>query len=494
MQDRCNIYARRRLTVRWYHLMLIRKSSADFLAVLIQTLIAIHVLVIVGILLVFTLVLYEIHLRSLPSYRAAKYFPGYPVYPVIQNVFIALFKTQTGAFYQARGWARNFNHRTYRMLIQGVLFVQCIHHRDVEMLLSSSRLITKSPLYKLIVPFIGDGLLNSTGEKWHQRRKILTPTFHFNILQGFLQTFHEECRKLVTQIDKDSAQGITTKLQPLSTQVTLNTICETAMGIKLDTSESAELYKSNIREVGIIIERRAMNPLLFDDRIYEITGYKAKFDRILRPIHAFTNDIIQQRRSTFRATMQDVDSYPEENRYTNIKQRYAMLDSLLLAEANNQIDAEGIREEVDTFTFEGHDTTGSAFVFIFLLIAHDQVVQEQLFEEVVSMFNNQSNPTVQDYNDLKYMDRVIKESLRIYPPVPFISRSITEDVRYDGKFVPRGSIMNVELYDLHRDPEQFPDPERFDPDRFLPEQVQRRSPYAYVPFSAGPRNCIVLPK
>nr|XP_029733570.1 probable cytochrome P450 4ac1 isoform X1 [Aedes albopictus] len=449
-----------------------------------------YVLAIVGILLLLIFVLYEIYLRSLPSYRAAKYFPGYPVYPVIQNVFTAMFKNQTGTFEQARQWARIFNHRTYRILINGVLCIQIIHHRDVEMLLSSSRLITKSLLYKLIVPFIGDGLLNSTGEKWHQRRKILTPTFHFNILQGFLQTFHEECRKLVTQLDKDSAQGITTKLQPLSTQVTLNTICETAMGIKLDTSESAELYKRNIREVGTFIERRIMNPLLFDDTIYKITGYKAKFDRILRPIHAFTNDIIQQRRSTFRATMQDLDSYPEENRYTNIKQRYAMLDSLLLAEANNQIDAEGIREEVDTFTFEGHDTTGSAFVFIFLLIAHDQLVQQRLFEEVQSMFNNQSNLTVQDYSDLKYMDRVIKESLRIYPPVPFISRLITEDVRYDGKFVPKGTIMNVEIYDLHRDPEQFPDPERFDPDRFLPEQVQRRSPYAYVPFSAGPRNCI----
>ncbi|EJY58076.1 AAEL014019-PB [Aedes aegypti] len=441
-------------------------------------------------LLVFIFILYEIYLRSLPSYRAAKYFPGYPVYPIVQNLFTALFKSQTGSFQQARQWARIFNHRTYRLLIQGVLFVQIIHHKDVEMLLSSSRLITKSPLYKLIVPFIGKGLLNSTGEKWHQRRKILTPTFHFNILQGFLQIFHEECRKLVYQLDKDAAQGITTTLQPLSTQVTLNTICETAMGLKLDTSETAEVYKSNIREVGKVIQQRIMNPLLFEDWIYKITGYQAKFDKILRPIHAFINSIIRQRRETFHETMKNVDTPSEENIYTNIKQRYAMLDSLLLAESKQQIDAEGIREEVDTFTFEGHDTTGSAFVFTFLLIAHEQLVQQRLFEEIERMFNLQPNPALQDYNDLKYMDRVIKESLRIYPPVPFISRLITEDVQYDGKFVPRGTIMNVEIYDLHRDPEQFPDPERFDPDRFLPEDVQRRSPYAYVPFSAGPRNCI----
>lgn len=268
---------------------------------------------------------------------------------------------------------------------------------------------------------------------------------------------------------------------------------ETAMGVKLDTTAPAELYKNNIREVGRIVQQRLMNPLLFEDWIYKAFGYRAHLDKILEPVHAFTNSIIRQRRDIFHATVQNVDSLSEENIYTNIKQRYAMLDSLLLAEAKQQIDAKGIREEVDTFTFEGHDTTGSAFVFTFLLIAHHQDVQQRLFDELQSIVDrlNPDGPlTLQDYNGLKYMERVIKESLRIYPPVPFISRLVTEDVRYDGKFIPKGSFMNVEIYDLHRDPEQFPDPERFDPDRFLPEQIERRSPYAYVPFSAGPRNCI----
>lgn len=93
------------------------------------------------------------------------------------------------------------------------------------MLLSSTRLIRKSPLYKLTFPFIGEGLLNSTGDKWHQRRRILTPTFHFNILQSFLQTFHEESSKLVLQLSEHADKDIVTELQPLSTQITLNTIC-----------------------------------------------------------------------------------------------------------------------------------------------------------------------------------------------------------------------------------------------------------------------------
>ncbi|XP_062535710.1 probable cytochrome P450 4ac1 [Armigeres subalbatus] len=438
------------------------------------------------VLAVFALIFYEIYLRTRPSYRAAAQFPGSKVFPIVQNIFTVLFMSQTRAFANARKLAKAYNNQSYRTLVAGILIVEATHHKDVELLLSSSRLITKSPFYRLTYPFIGIGLLNSTGEKWHQRRKILTPTFHFNILKGFLQIFHEECRRLVVKLEEDAAQGCTTVLQKLFSTVTLNTICETAMGIKLDMSEKSEVYKSNIQDVGKIIQLQMMNPLLHVGWIFKMIGYKSKFDKILQPIHAFTKSIIQHRRDAFHAFGSEVDSLSEENVHMNVKQRYAMLDSLLLAEAQQRIDAKGIREEVDTFTFEGHDTTASALVFLFLVIANENTVQERLYEEIQS----RPNPTMQSYSDLKYMDRVIKESLRIYPPVPFISRLVTEDVQCNGKVIPKGSFMNVHIYDLHRDPEQFSYPERFDPDRFLPESVQRRNPYAYVPFSAGLRNCI----
>ncbi|XP_058459519.1 probable cytochrome P450 4ac1 [Malaya genurostris] len=450
-------------------------------------------IVTIGLLLLW-IVLYEFYLRSLPSYKAAAHFPGYRIYPIVQNVFVALFKSQTGSFTEARRWAKEHNGQSYRFLIRGVLILQAIRYKEVEMLLSSSKLIQKSPLYKVTVPFIGKGLLNSSGAKWHHRRRILTPTFHFNILQSFLQTFHDECAKLITHLHVAADCDAITALQPLSTKVTLNTICETAMGVKLDTAEMADEYKHNIREIGKMVQHRIMNPLLFEDFIYKVLGYQTKFERILEPIHEFTRNIIKQRRDLFHENAEDMKTDPDENMYMNLKQRYAMLDTLLSAEAKNQIDAKGIQEEVDTFTFEGHDTTASAFVFTFLLIANHPNIQERLVEELKQVINSRPEPntplTLQNYNDLKYMERVIKESLRIYPPVPFISRLITEDVRYDGKTVPKGSIMNIEIYDLHRDREQFPDPERFDPDRFLPEQSAKRNPYAYAPFSAGPRNCI----
>ena len=174
--------------------------------------------------LALVLVLFELYLRSLPSYKAAGQFPGARIFPLVQNGVTVTFKNQLTAFDDARKWAREYGE-SYRFMFGGVLFIQAIRYKEVEMLLSSSRLISKSQLYKLIVPFIGEGLLNSTGEKWHQRRRILTPTFHFNILQSFLQTFHEECCKLVSQLEEDVDKVIVTELEPLATRITLNTIC-----------------------------------------------------------------------------------------------------------------------------------------------------------------------------------------------------------------------------------------------------------------------------
>ncbi|XP_062540479.1 probable cytochrome P450 4ac1 [Armigeres subalbatus] len=450
-------------------------------------------LTIVFLLILALLILYEIHIRLLPSNQASKQYPGPRRLPILGNALKLLFNDQVSTFKLPRSWAQQYKD-SYRLVIRGGLIVNAIRARETEALLSSSKLIDKSLIYTYLHPFMGVGLLNSTGQKWFHRRKILTAAFHFNILPKFLVTFQEECDKVLMKLDADVKGGRTTTLQSLAARFTLNTICETAMGVKLDSMSMADEYRAKIQEMVKLLLMRVMNPWLVEDFTYRLLGFKAQLMKLLEPIHAFTRSIIKQRRELFHANVKNLEDFSEENIYMNTNQRYALLDTLLASEAKDQIDEEGIREEVDTFMFEGHDTTASAITFTFLVIANHQEAQQKLIEELDTMIAERGAPndplSIHDYGQLKYMDRLLKECLRLYPPVPFISRAILEDAWLGDRFIPKESMANVHIFDLHRDPEQFPDPERFDPDRFLPANVEKRNPYAYVPFSAGPRNCI----
>ncbi|KXJ79920.1 hypothetical protein RP20_CCG027556 [Aedes albopictus] len=397
-------------------------------------------------------------------------------------------------------WARKWPKRyggTYRFWFNSSLYVlNVIRVREAEPILSSSKHIDKSEFYKFLHPFLGLGLLNSTGSKWMHRRRILTPSFHFNILNGFHRTFVEECDQLMITLGEHVDKGVATALQPVMSKFTLNTICETSMGVKLSTVSGADIYLTKLYEIGEVLAHRLTRPWLLSDFICRLTGYKAVLDKLLLPVHSFTTGIINKKREQFLAECKEHNGeLTEENIYLNPKKRYAMLDTLLLAEQNQLIDEAGIREEVDTFAYEGHDTTAAALIFIFFTLAREQAVQDRIFSEILHIYNNkpQSNRafTPQDYTEMKFLDRALKECLRLWPPVTFISRSISEDIVLDdGNLIPAGCVANIFIMDMHRDPEQFPDPDRFDADRFLPEVVERRNPYAYVPFSAGPRNCI----
>ncbi|XP_052899277.1 probable cytochrome P450 4ac1 [Anopheles moucheti] len=431
--------------------------------------------------------------KQTDGYRAAQLYPGGRIVPVLGNLLELLFKNPVQTFAYARENAHRYG-ASYRQWIDGKVILNITRVKEAEKILSSAQHTRKSILYKFLHPLMGDGLLCSKGSKWQQRRRILTPAFHFNILPKFLTIFQEESEKLVRQLDHQADGRQEIVLQSIVTSFALHTICETAMGVKLDAYNEADEYKQKVYEVGEMLVHRTMSPWLYSDRVYRLLGYDRPLAESLKPIHHFTRSIIRQRRENFQAQAQLVDSSSEENMYFGSKHRYAMLDTLLAAEAKQQIDEEGIREEVDTFMFEGHDTTAAAIMFTLVLLAIEQDAQERCFRELEELLERVATGTVplsvQDYQNLPYLDRVIKESLRLYPPVAFISRATSGELAVDGTTFPHNTITHVHIYDLHRDPAQFPDPDRFEPDRFLPDVAEKRNPYAYVPFSAGPRNCI----
>lgn len=362
--------------------------------------------------------------------------------------------------------------------------------KDAEMILGSSKNLNKRNIYKFLHPFLKTGLLTSNGSKWHTRRRMLTPAFHFDILREYLDVFKEESDKLVASLRE--VVGTNVNVVPITTQFTLNTICDTAMGVKLsDLGNDGLIYRENIYKVGKLLVFRLLRPWLRLNFLYSLLGYGKQMDKVLEPVLAFTKSIIKQRKENFVNTDTVGTVLDNENIYFGTKKRrYAMMDTLLLAESKGLIDDEGIIEETDTFTFEGHDTTSSAIIFTFLLLAHHPEAQETILNEIQEVLGTKEDLTIEDFSKLEYLDRVVKEALRIYPPVTFISRELSEDLVHDGFTQPKGSGCNIHIYDIHRDPNVFPDPEKFDPNRFLPENCAGRNNFAFIAFSAGMRNCI----
>jgi len=211
------------------------------------------------------------------------------------------------------------------------------------------------------------------------------------------------------------------------------------MGVNLSKLGNNGLeYRNNIYSIGKALIHRSIRPWLHIDFIYSLLGYRKQIDDILVPVHDFTQTIIDKRRKEFikksSETKQDIQEDENDNIYMGSKKkRAAMMDTLLQAQLEGLIDDEGIIEETDTFTFEGHDTTSSGMTFTLLLLAHHPEIQEKLFQEIQDVTGGRDDFTTDDLSKMNYMERTLKESIRIYPPVPYISRTLTEDMLHGKK-------------------------------------------------------------
>uniref|UniRef100_A0A1B6HPU9 Cytochrome P450 n=1 Tax=Homalodisca liturata TaxID=320908 RepID=A0A1B6HPU9_9HEMI len=362
----------------------------------------------------------------------------------------------------------------------------------LEVILTSTKHIKKSTAYDGLKPWLGTGLLTSTGKKWQLHRKLITPAFHFNILEDFFQVFVEKSKSLINTMTKLPV-GTTVDLMPIISKCTLDIICETAMGTCMNIQEDKEheKYVSAVLELSEITMYREFRPWLYSDFVFYRTQYGKQYAKCLQILHGFTENVIQKRKlHTNKKPSAEENS---EDTSTGVRRRLALLDLLLATcDSPHPLTDLEIREEVDTFMFEGHDTTAMAITWALYLLGTHPHIQERVVVELEEIFStSQRSPSFEDLVAMKYLERVIKEALRLYPSVPFIARKIEEDLPLgDGYIIPAGTGVTLDIFHTHRDPTQFPDPYVFNPDNFLLERTRKRHPFAYIPFSAGPRNCI----
>ncbi|XP_018338509.1 PREDICTED: cytochrome P450 4C1 [Trachymyrmex septentrionalis] len=370
---------------------------------------------------------------------------------------------------------------------------------DIRKILSNIIHIEKSTIYHIAEPWLGTSLGISKADKWHSRRKILNPSFHFNILQQFTEILIKESKNMIKCLK--NAEGTVVKdLIPFVSEHTLNAICETAMGTSLQNlSTSQQQYRKAVHRMTELIIYRFLRPWLHFDWIFSLTSKGREHKKILKILHRFTEQIIAERRLYHERTngqylkeFDNLSAQRDDNETIGTqKKQLSMLDLLIATSRENIMTDIDIREEVDAFVFAGWETTAAAVSFILAQLAEDKDIQDRVRNEVDSAIQgNEKKFNFKLLKQLPYLERCIKEALRLYPSVPFISRICGEDIKLQSYLVPAGTMIVINIYAAHRNPNFWPNPQVFDPDRFLPEKIQNRHYYSYIPFSAGPRNCI----
>ncbi|EDW82406.2 uncharacterized protein Dwil_GK25786, isoform B [Drosophila willistoni] len=369
--------------------------------------------------------------------------------------------------------------------------------KDVEVVLGTLRFNDKAHEYKALEPWLKEGLLVSRGRKWHRRRKIITPAFHFKILDQFVEIFERESRVLIKQLEKERQRNGSDgfNLYDWINLCTMDTICETAMGVSIHAQTNADSdYVRAVKTISMVLHKRMFNIFYRFDLTYMLTPLARAERRALNVLHEFTEKIIVQRREELlRGTPSETET-SSADADVGAKRKMAFLDILLQSTVDEKpLTNLDIREEVDTFMFEGHDTTSSALMFFFYNLATHPESQQKCFEEIKSVIGTdvQTPVTYELLNKLHYVELCIKETLRLYPSVPLLGRRVVEECEINGKVIPAGTNIGISPLFMGRREDLFVEPNSFKPERFdVVTTAEKLNPYAYIPFSAGPRNCI----
>ncbi|CAF3843724.1 unnamed protein product [Rotaria sordida] len=365
--------------------------------------------------------------------------------------------------------------------------------QGLESFINNSKQLVKSFHYTFLEPWLHTGLLTSNNDKWRSRRRLITPSFHdTQLLYNFMNIFNEQSYILVRRFDEYAKQeNRTHDLYPYISACTLDIIAEAAMGTNPNAQlndDKNEFVQATAR-ITSIVATRSRCPWLWPTCIFDRIPIGKEQKRVLEILHGFSRKVIQERLATFNS--EDVVNKNEEKKQIR---RLVFLDSLIAQMHAEKLSFDDIQEEADTFMFEGHDTTAAAINYCCYLVGCHQDVQEKIHAEMDTIFGDDKERacTMEDIQQMTYLDCVIKESLRLLPSVAHVSREAQEDFVYHGQTIRKGTNVVIFIYGIHHDENVFPNPEKFDPERFSDKNLisTEISPFAYIPFSAGSRNCV----
>lgn len=337
-----------------------------------------------------------------------------------------------------------------------------------HVLVSNWRNYRKSDFYNKLRPLFGEGIVTNDGNEWQRQRQKMNPAFHGESLQRIGQIMRNATQEKIAawrQRPADQAFNMSTEMTELSLAIVMESL------FAADAKGRTDAIAASVDTMIEVCERR-------------VWAVPDLHNRPVSPLY--------WRHRRARATLDEIVFDIIEGRFQSGETGNDLLGMLLSAsdpDTGEGMTAQQLRDETTTLLVTGHESTANAAAWLFHTLAQHPDIEAKVRHEIEQVCGDRT-PTDEDLRKLTYQRMVIDEVIRYFPPAWTVSRTAIEDDIIDGYHVPAGTNMMVSPYVIHRNPRYWPDPERLDPMRFTPEEKEKRPKFAYIPFAAGPRNCI----
>lgn len=333
-----------------------------------------------------------------------------------------------------------------------------------EILVKRTDEFHKGIIKEVLHPFLGEGLLTSEGDFWKRQRKLAQPAFHARRIASYAGVMVEHTHRLLNEWHSGETRWIDRDMMKLTLGIVSKTLFDT------DVSAEADRVGVLMNDILDATNERLTAVIRLPDGIP--TPRRMQVKRITAELDGIIQRIVDERRRS------------GEDKGDLL----SMLLSALDDDGSGMSDKQ-LRDELMTLFLAGHETTANTLIWSLVLLAQHPQALAALRAEIDTVLGSR-DATFEDLPNLPYSDQVIKETLRLYPTAPGVSRSPIHDLQLGGYTVPKNAFMQISIYAMHHSSRYWQEPEAFRPERFAPEAEKQIPHYAYLPFGGGPRVCI----
>lgn len=354
-----------------------------------------------------------------------------------------------------------------------------------RLLVEQAAVTTKGPAVQLTRQMLGDGLLTSEGAPHDRARRLIAPAFAPRRLAGYTDTFAARTRARIATWQDGEERDIHDEISAL----TIDIVGRTLLGVDLEDRSptirgSVESALDRFGRVGggvLLGGVAAVRPFRRRPRPAPPGG-------IAGPAGTVPPDATVPTAAEL-AVHDVVEQVLAERRNHPCDDRGDVVSALLAAgEGRDGLSHQEIHDQVITLMMAGHETSANALTWTLFLLGKHPHVQERLSAQAAAF--RTTGPIFADLPTLRYARAVLSEAMRLYPPAWLLGRTLVAPVEFAGWRAPAGTMIGVSPLLLHRDARWFPDPDRFDPERWLDDRRNAVPRYAFLPFGTGPRACI----